>query len=161
MVSYNLYFDPDKFHNNKPFYYCQDENEVSEDYENFAHCALVEVSNLWIKNNYGKPQNLTKDVHKTILNELILTLMCEYGSNVPFFRLQPIRFIIRNDKNTFNTFGIKFTFDDYGINSCIFYTDRDKPKFEDCERFDSEEIYDIVDKWCDLASPLVEKTCQV
>ena len=148
MVSYDLVFDPTLFFN-KPFHYHEYENAEKA---RFAADAMVEVGNLWIKNNYEEPKNLTKDTHKNILNKMILALLCEYGSNVPFFCLEPRKVTITNQKNTANTFGIEFTFDSSGIHSCIFYTDRDRSRFEDCERFNSEEVHDMVEKWCEFVS---------
>ena len=113
---------------------------------------LTAVANLWMKNDFQDIKNLTKKDHEDILSEMILTLLCENGSYIPYKILQPRKVLIKNETDDSNTFGIVITFGVDGsgndiVETSIFHTTRDRPKFTDERYFYSEDVSALEEKW--------------
>ena len=144
MRTYTLFYNSDRPARNEKPIFCYEDQEKT-----FTSKVLTIVSNLWKEHNFQRPNNIPRKVHEDILSELLLTLLCEYGPDVPFYFLRPRRIIIKNEKDESNTFGVDITcFQDF-IETSIFHTQEDDDKFTDEQQFDYDEVLELEKKWHD------------
>lgn len=126
---------------------------------------LSAVAKLWEKNDFQEVKDVTRKDHEDILSELILTLLCEYGSNIPYNFLQPRKVFIENEVDKLNSFGMVITFakDLSGndvIETSVFHGVKDNPSFTDEEYFYSEAVSALEEKWANQILENARKTDQ-